>query len=764
MNLIWPGRLLAFAFGVCSVAFLPALPPWPALVLLLPTAVSLCRWRRPVLFLLLGFGWAWWRAEQLLALELPPRLEGRVVALQGRVASLPERSSQRLRFVFEPTNSPGFTGRILLSWYNDKGGTEPPHLTPGEQWQLNVRLKRPRGMINPGGFDYEAWLMQRRILATGYVREHPGNVRLASVQKRDIDWLRQALLDKLPSALEGRPRASLVYALGLGERGRMHATEWQVLRHTGTTHLLAISGLHVGMIALLAAGFAHLLRRVWSSPRPPAPRFALYVALPPACFYAFLAGFTLPTQRALVMLLVVYVSTLAGWRIPASVILTLALVVVLVLDPLAPLSAGFWFSFGTVAILVFGFAGRPAKRAGMWWQWGRSQYLASLVLLPLMAAWFRQYPLLGLPCNLIAVPWIGFCSLPLTFCGLVLLVVWPAGGEVLLAGAAYSLEVLWWLLEFSAQWSALLLELPQPPLAALVIGTLCVVLFALPQGVVPRLPLCAGILPLLVPVVERPAAGDLHLALLDAGQGLSVVVRTEKHVLVYDTGVRLSERLTVAEVALLPYLSSLGIRHIDRLVVSHADDDHAGGLAALRMRYPSVRLWSGETDKLPNGRPCRDGQAWIWDGVRFEFLHPGTDKAAKTVSNNRSCVLRIAAHGRAILLTGDIEKAAEAALLRRYGKRLGAAVMLVPHHGSRTSSTRAFLRSIGPDIALVSAGYQNRFGFPKADIIDRYIRLGSRVVSTVDAGMIEVRLLRSGVHVAEHRRRGRWWHASPSEH
>lgn len=763
MNLIWLSRLLAFAFGICSVAFLPALPPWPALALLLPTVVSLCRWRHPVLFLLLGFCWAWWRAEQLLELELPSRLERGVVVIEGRVASLPERSSQRVRFVFEPTGLPDFNGRILLSWYNNQDGAEPPYMEAGEQWQLHARLKRPHGMSNPGGFDYEAWLMQRRILATGYVREHPGNVRLASTRDRGIAWLRQEILDKLPPALEGRPRASLVYALGLGERGRMNATEWQVLRHTGTTHLLAISGLHVGMIVLLAAGFARSIRRTWPNPRPAAPRFALYVALPPACFYAALAGFTLPTQRALVMLLVVYASVLAGWRIPGSVVLALALAAVLALDPLAPLSAGFWFSFGTVAILVLGFAGRPARHSGAWWKWGRSQYLASLVLLPLMAAWFRQYPLLGLPCNLVAVPWVGFCSLPLTFCGLLLLMVWPAGGEVLLAGAAYSLEVLWHILEFSARWSALLLELPQPPLAALVIGTLCVVLLVLPQGAVPRLPLCAGILPLLVPVVERPVTGDLHLALLDVGQGLSVVARTERHVLVYDTGVRLSERLTAAEAALLPYLSSLGVRRIDRLVVSHADDDHAGGLAALKTRYPSVRPWSGEAGKLPNGQPCRDGQAWVWDGVRFEFLHPGANKATTTVSNNRSCVLRIAAHGRAILLTGDIEKAAESAMLDRYGGRLGAAVMLVPHHGSRTSSTGAFLRSVGPDIALVSAGYRNRFEFPKADIIDRYISLGSRVMSTVDAGMIEVRLLRSGVHVTRHRRHGRWWHAGPSE-
>ena len=757
------GKLLAFAFGVSAVTLLPVSSPGLAVALLLPAALYPWRWRRPVLFLLLGLAWAWWRMEQVLGHELPRALEGRTIAVEGRVASLPERSGQRLRFVFEPINPVGgFAGRMLLSWYSEQA----PSLAPGERWRLYVRLKRPHGMANPGGFDYEAWLLQRRIRATGYVRARPGNIRLARAQGYDPDRLRQAILEQLQPALEGRGRASLVYALGLGARARISPGEWQMLRHTGTTHLLAISGLHIGMIALLVAGLARLLWRAWPRPRPAAPRFALYAAMPPACLYALLAGFTLPTQRALVMLLVVYATSLAGRRTPASTTLALALAAVLALDPLAPLAAGFWFSFGTVAMLVFGLAGRPLRQAagGAWWQWGRAQYLASLILLPLAAAWFRQYPLLSLPCNLLAVPWVGFCSLPLTFCGLLLLMAWPAGGATLLAGAAYSLELLCGILEFAAQWHGLLLELPQPSLAALLIGAGCVLLLALPRGAVPRLPLLAGLLPLLAPAVERPAFGDLHLALLDVGQGLSVVARTHSHVLVYDTGARLSERLTAAEAALLPYLGALGIRRIDRLIVSHADDDHAGGLAALGARYPGLHPWSGEAHKLHGGRPCRTGQSWTWDGVRFEFLHPGRVTTRGATANDRSCVLRIAAHGRAVLLTGDIERAAELQLLRRHGRRLGAAVMQVPHHGSRTSSTPAFVHAAGPDLALVSAGYQNRFGFPKTDIIGRYTHIGSRVVSTVDAGMIEVRLRRSGVHVAQHRQRGKWWQARLGKH
>ncbi len=752
------GKLIAFVLGVCALLLIPELPPFPAVALLLSALAGLWLWRHPAVFFVLGFAFAFWRVEQVLEHTLPPALEGETVVLSGQVVALPMRTPTRLRFRFrvqEMADTRAWQGLLLLSWYNEAA----PTLLPGEWWQLHVRLKQPHGMANQGGFDYEAWLLQNHIRATGYVREHPGNIRIAPARGRYPDRLRQRCLEALKTVLQGHPQAALIYALTLGERGHISAAQWQTLRRTGTTHLLAISGLHIGMIALLAIWASRLLWLAWPGPRPAAPRFALYAALPSACLYALLAGFTLPTQRALVMLLILSLGSLAGRRIPASITLLLALTAVLLLDPLAPLSAGFWLSFGMVSMLVFGLASRPTRHAGLWRRWGRAQWLASLILLPLMAAWFRQYPLLSLPCNLLAVPWVGFISLPLSLVGLLLLPVWNSGAVLVLDMAGFSLDILWRLLSSSAAWG-LLLELPQPPLLALLLGSLCALLLSLPGGALPTLPLLAGVLTLLMPATARPAHGDLYLTLLDAGQGLAVVARTRRHVLVYDTGATLSEQLSVAEAVLLPYLSALGVRRPDRLIISHSDNDHAGGLAAVQARYPGLQPISGEAERLPGARPCLDGQAWSWDGVRFAFLHP--DSTVHPRSNDRSCVLRITAHGRSVLLPGDIEETAEYALLRRHGHRLGATVLVIPHHGSRTSSSLRFVDAVRPDLVLVPVGYRNRFGFPKADIIERYTRLGGRILSTVETGMIEVRLQRAGMYVSAHRWQRRWWRHQPA--
>ena len=755
-------RLLAFACGAVvpqGLAELPS-PAWIGAGLLCALLVV----RRCGLPLAVGLGLAWstWHADALLSTTLPEGLQGRDLTVTGVVATLPQRRGRATRFEFLVDGGPADAAatlprRLRLAWY----GRHPP-LAAGVRWRLRVRLKRPHGFHNPGGFDYEGWLFRRGIRATGYVRDHPDNIALgdAAGPRHALQRLRQRLSRAFGDALVGSSYLGLLQALALGERGDIGTSQWATLRATGTSHLVAISGLHLGLVAGLLFG---VVRRGWAwiglARWVPAPRAAAWLTLPAVLLYAGLAGFTVPTQRALVMVAVVLAALLLRRALAPGRALALALVGVLLVDPLAPGAPGFWLSFTAVALILYTVAWRPAGgRRTLRVAW--LQVVLGVGLAPLLVVAFQQVPLVAPLANLVAVPLVGTLLVPLVLAATLLLLPWPAAGAALLQLAERLLAVAWPWLEASASLPYALHGFAAPPLGLVLLAGAGVLLLFAPRGIPLRLPGVVLLLPLFTFRPESRAHGSAWLTLLDVGQGLAAVVRTRHRVLVFDTGPAYSARFDAGGAVVVPVLRRLGLDRIDALVVSHGDGDHAGGLASLRAELAVTTFYAGSgVPGAEDAEACRAGTGWQWDGVEFAFLHPS---AGDLAGNDGSCVLRVAAGGAVLLLTGDIEREAEARLLARAPEALDVDVLQVPHHGSRTSSTPPFVAATTPGIALVASGWRNRFGLPDAGVVARYVAAGSTLVDTATAGAIEVRLPAApdAIEVRRHREWARrFWHA-----
>lgn len=761
---------LAFLFGILSFQWQAELPPLLVLATLLP--LVLVHWitplpARPAARLLAaavaGFLWAWLAAAALLQQELPAALEGEDVILEGVVASIPEPDGQRIRFLFQSERlfhqgDEGMApGRVRLSWYRPY-----PVLEAGQRWRLQVRLKRPHGMANPGTFDYEGWLFQQGIRATGYVRGGDATLLLAQDSGRvPLQRLRQRLHAQLGALSGGHDLTGLVAALALGERQGLTREQWQRLRATGTNHLVAISGLHVGIVAGL---LFFLVRRLWPwAERLPAPKAAALAALAAAACYAALAGFSVPTQRALLMVAVAMLALFSQRAVRPARVLALALLAVLLLDPLAVLAPGFWLSFGAVAVILYGMGGRLGA-AGWWWRWGRVQLLVALGLAPLLAVFFQQVPLVAPLANLLAVPWVSLLVVPLVLLGTALapLASLPAGWA--LQAALWALDVLWWWLELCAglvpaEWSVL----AAAPWTVLPAGLGIAWLLA-PRGWPARWLGLLWLLPMLLVRPATPPSGEAWVTVLDVGQGLAVLVRTAGHVLLYDTGPRFGPDSDAGEMVVVPVLRHLGVRRLDALVLSHGDSDHAGGASAVFEAIPVGRFLSGASGRLPwaEHEPCRRGQRWHWDGVEFEVLFPPPEGRGRGKGNHGSCVLRITAADTSLLLTGDIEAAAERELLAGAPQALAVEVLVAPHHGSKTSSTAPFVTAVAARHVLFSVGYRNRYGLPHPAVAARYREMGAELHTTAARGALTLRLGGAALAVESWRQQARrYWSSAP---
>lgn len=759
---------LAWMAGLISLQFFSELP---SLLWLWLSPITLLSLRftgfRPAALFLLGMAWALIDAYGTLDETLPLYLENQDVRVVGTLEDLPEDNGERLRFLYriESLEADGRSypapGLVRLSWYGAHR-----ELSSGERWQLLVRLKSPRGFSNPGGFDYEGWLYRNAIRATGYVRSHPENQRLEpSSRVPKVDTIREALRDRQQSALQGNPFSGLIRAVTLGDRSAVSDGQWQVLRRTGTTHLLAISGLHIGLLA----GMAFVIVRVaWSAlpgltQRIAATRAAGCIALLVATAYAALAGFSLPTQRALIMVWVFMLGLILARTQRPLRSLVIALGVVTLYDPKSVLSPGFWLSFGAVAIILYAMLGRQRQAGG--WEWLRIQWVVALGLSPLLIGFFGQTSVVAPMANLVAIPWIGFAVIPAALLGTVLVVASPSGGEMVLAIAAWLLQGIWQLLErvdglpFSS-WVT-----PEIPWYLVVVALLGVGLILAPRGVPLR---WLGVV-LLVPLAgyshdTSPVQGAFRLTLLDVGQGLAAVIQTHSHTLLYDTGPRFSERFDTGEAVVVPFLRSRGVGHVDRLVISHSDNDHAGGADSVRrlVAVDSERR-APRPGELLNPGHCVAGEQWRWDDVLFTVLHPSHPYESESEENDHSCVLRISSGRYAVLLTGDIEREGERTLLRQAGDSLRADLLVVPHHGSASSSSLELLQQVKPRLALVGSGYKNRWSFPRKTVLRRYQSLKIPVMSTADWGAIEVVIdSRSGLSSPEawRAKKRRYWHGA----
>lgn len=731
----WPALVAAFLGGVVLAAWLPILPPpWLcALPLLAWPWLGRLRW--PVLLFVLAATMTVWRAELRLAERWPPARHGEDIALSGIVDSLPERSGPNWRFVFAPDDRT-LPPRLRTSWYRSDEA-----LQAGQCWRFTLRMRTPRGSLNPGTFDYERWLFVERHGATAYVREAercPEGDR-----PHGIDSWRQRMLRWLDAQLPGHSGLPLLKALLVGDRSGLDDRDWRALRLTGTSHLVAISGLHIALVAGFAFGLVRWGWCVW--PRLclwwPAQRVGACAALMAACVYAGLAGFAIPTLRALLMLAAFLLAGLAARKISVPLALGLAAALILALDPFSALSPGFWMSFGAVAAIVYAVGGRrqaPPK----WLAFLRLQAALGLLLVPASLAFFEGASLASPLVNLLAVPLFALL-LPVLLSVTVLAAIgWLAplaAGAGLLAMLHRGLLALAELLPQG--WLGL-----APGAPALLLASLGIVLLTAPRGV-PLKPAGALLcLPLLWPVPQAPRQG-FHLTALDVGQGLSVVVRTAGHTLLYDAGPAYAGGFDAGETVVLPYLRHVGVRQLDRLILSHGDSDHAGGIAAVRAGLPVRQERGLET-------PCRAGERWEWDGVRFEILHPDERHWS---DNNRSCVLLIEAPQGRALLAGDIETEAELSLLARRREALAADVLLAPHHGSRSSSSRVFVDAVRPRWVIYAAGWRHHYGHPHEQVDARYADIGAQRLSTGVSGAVRVRFGDTIEVEAWRRRHRRYW-------
>ncbi|MGD9390052.1 MAG: DNA internalization-related competence protein ComEC/Rec2, partial [Thioalkalispiraceae bacterium] len=738
---------IAFLAGIIALQQCSVLPPVYVGLSLLPLAMLAYLGKRRglwlVFFCMLGFCWALWHAQSRLQQQLPPPLIARDVQVIGQVTGLPEQRQRSTRFEFNVEqlsfNEQIFTspGHIKLSWY----GASAPEIKPGERWQLQVRLKPPHGFMNPGGFDYEKWLFQKGLRATGYVRKSAVNQRLEAANPLDIHGLRLTIRQHLDRLLANEANAALIKALAIGDRSSMSPRQWQLLRDTGTAHLMAISGLHVGLVAAMAFWLG---RWAWSFAGParlrvPAQKIGAVSAALVAVLYALLAGWSIPTQRALVMVLVVMSGIVFYRHYASSRVLAIALLAVLLYDPLSVLAAGFWLSFIAVAVIAFAMQGRR-NALNRLQQWGYLQGSISLGLVPVMLILFGQVSLVSPLANLWAIPLVSVLVVPLTLLSVIALYFSQPLASGLLWLALQLLDGIEWLLALMAQWPWAIWQSASPPPGLVLLAMAGVFMLLLPRGWPHRWLGLVLLAPAMLMPLQRPATGEADFTLLDVGQGLASVIQTRRHVLVFDTGPRYSERFDTGQRVVLPFLRQQGIDGIDVLVISHADNDHRGGAGSLLDNSRVERIISSVPGHFPVDRvqTCQAGQSWRWDGVLFEFLHPDASYYPGNLSagrsNNRSCVLRVTTGKHSVLIPADIEREVEARLVDQYGRQLESTVLVVPHHGSQTSSSPRFLDQVRPQLALLAVGYLNRYQHPHHGVMARYAQRRIAVKSTAMHG------------------------------
>lgn len=716
--------MMALALGLLTLRFLPALPPVWLCTLLPVIGLMLLPFRTyPVAFFLFGLSWACLQAQWAQDDRLPSRLDGETRWVEGRVVGLPQHTEAVVRFELADARSRHGTVPPLmrLAWY---GG---PPVKSGERWRVAVKLKRPAGLLNPHAFDYDAWLLAQRVGATGTVKD--GEL-LSEARWAWRDGIRQRL-----QVVDAQGRTGVLTALVLGDGSGLSRQDWQVLQDTGTVHLLVISGQHIGLLAgvvyLLIAGLARY--GLWPNRLPWLP-WACGLAFAAALGYGLLAGFEVPVRRACLMIGLVLLWRLRFRHLGAWWPLLLALNGVLLLDPLASLQPGFWLSFAAVAVLIFTFSGRLGP--WRWWQtWTRAQWLIAIGLGPLLLMLGLPISLSGPLVNLLAVPWISLLVLPPALLGTLLLPV-PYVGEGLLWLAGGLIDGLFtglaWMAGQVPAWVPTAI-----PLWVWGLGALGAFLLLLPRGV-PLRPLGWPLLLLLIfpPRSEIPE-GVADIWQLDVGQGLAILVRTRHHTLLYDAGPRFGDN-DLGERVVLPTLRKLGVDGIDLMLISHAHADHAGGARAVAQGLPVKHVLGGEPAELPNewqAAGCESGRRWTWDGVNFELWQ----WAHARESNPKSCVLQIEASGERMLLTGDIDMAAERALLES-PLAIPTDWLQSPHHGSRSSSSMALLDRLRPKAVLISRGQGNSFGHPHPTVLARYQKYGMAIYDSADQGAVHLQL------------------------
>ncbi|MFV2004184.1 MAG: DNA internalization-related competence protein ComEC/Rec2 [Gammaproteobacteria bacterium] len=828
---------LAFLLGVISVQQLTVLPTLTQLlILLLAVFFLLCAtivlvikqsWQvqnnyftltiAVILLFTIGIVTAVLYSKQQLSYRLDEALTGKNLLVNGYISNIPtvNEKVQRFEFYVESYRILGsdrktqllqettlqFPRKIRLSWYYGSP------VNAADKWQFEVRLKPPHGFINPGGFDYEGWLFQHGLHATGYVRKSALNLQQDAVVNDSllgiITGTRQQIgrqIDAIAADNTAETTSfALIKALAIGDKSSISKQQWHVLTATGTSHLMAISGLHIGLAALFAFVLIRRLVPAFIVKRVPAQYVALSGGLVVALLYALIAGFSVPTQRAFIMLSILSIMILIRRNHRPVDALGFALLIVLLIDPLAVLSAGFWFSFSAVAVIFISLSSRSTdisppqttqkvlflmKVVSTVKQWIRLQLLISAFLLPLSLFMFQQVSLISPVANLLLIPYVSFLVVPVVLLGLSFSFILPEIAVVLFNLSAVLLDLIWPVLSyFSAQPYALWVQ-GDVGIFKLLAATaaLCLMYFSKPAtevivskflkkrhytNVYRLLRVIAFLMfvPVFISGHSSLNPGEYKVTVLDVGQGSAAVLQTQNHVVVIDTGAKFSDKLDAGSSVVIPYLRSQGIQSIDSLIISHGDSDHIGGAQAVLAAYPETDVIGQHIDGIDaaNKQGCFEGMKWQWDGVNFEFLSPLKGDAAlfsDDKRNNQSCVLHVSSKAGVVLFTGDIEKKVERQLLSRRENQLAADVLIVPHHGSKTSSSPDFINAVNAKYSLFSVGYKNRYKLPNHKIVSRYQVLESELLRTDKSGAITIQLTESdGLLIEKYREKAmKYWH------
>ncbi len=749
------GLPVCLVLGILGAHLFSTLPPsW---IVILSGCAGLLFLPRPATrwlgVMLLASCWTFWHFGQVLQDRLEVSLIKTVIETDGVISSIPETFPNYTRFRFNPSpgsNDSKLPDSLLVYWYRDS-----PQISVGETWRLKLLVKPPWGRVNFQGGDRERWLFSERIGGLGTVRSGK-RLALRPINHYFVQGLRESVREKISLLLDSERERGVVLALAIADRSGMPFTDRQLLAATGTSHLLAISGLHVGLAAVGGAWMARVttmflpvvvtLRWGFS--------FSLAAAILAAFSYASLAAWGVSTQRAVLMLSVAVLALTLSRSVHPGKAWLLALVAILAVDPLAPMGSGSWFSFLAVAALLAIFV--PRKGHSSWW---RAALLAQggimVSMLPLTVLWFQAFSPLAFFANLGAIPWVSLVVVPLTLAGVALLPVLAGVAGLLLKLAGGASSVLFLYLEFLSALQGPVPILPPPGTLVVVLAMLGGILLLLPAGIPGRWIGIFLLAPLFFPPGPPTTHGSLLIEALDTGQGMAVLLSTEHHTLLYDSGPGDGQEHNLVDTVIRPALAGLGRRAPERIIISHGDLDHAGGLETLMKRYPLARLFASLPTPSADIRACAAGLGWSHDGFEFEVLHPTT--ALPYLGNDSSCVLSVTGAATSVLFTGDISSAIEN---RLQGNALAPhTVLFVPHHGSKTSSSTEFINRVNPEASIATASLGNRFGFPRDEVRQRYIKAGSKFWSTGECGAVKVLLTADGKIKAEsaRRKRNRIW-------
>lgn len=696
-----------------------------------------------LLIFVLGFAWMAVFSNHILNHRVDNIYLNKPINVVGTIAGLPKILPQKINFVFNVEQP--FKAKIKLSWY----GENLEKIKSGSVWQLLIKIKHNNGYQNIGGFDYEKWLFYEQIDATGYVRKSIENKQI-SAGNLSIDRIRQNTRDSL-SFLKKLEFGGVINALIIGDRSLISKDNWELFKATNTTHLTVISGLHIGLISGLVFLLAQFLWRLCMPCmlRLPAQVFGAYFGLLSAFLYTLIAGFSIPTGRAFIMAAVVFVSLILRRHHNIWQLYGLALILVLLNNPLSIFSAGFWLSFYVVGVIIYSTG--QHKNKSYWYRMGYLQLLISIATLPLIAWFFASGSVLSPVANLVAIPIFSFIVTPLSLIGALLnssglvdiaQLVFEAVNQVLI-GLGYFLA---YLVQFDFNhW-----HYAQTSVLDLSIFILAILIAISPAGLKLRwLSILILALMLLTPTAKIDKNSVL-ISVLDVGQGLANIVQTQNHILLFDTGAAYRSGFNMGEAVITPFLRAQQIRHLDKIIISHGDNDHIGGLTSVLSAFNVGEILSSVPHKITQKTTlCQAGQSWEWDGVLFEMLNPV--KNTHFTGNNASCVLKISTHKYSILLTADIERGAERQLIKNFPNKLNSDIMLSPHHGSKTSSGIDFLQTVAPEFIIISSGYQNRFNHPAKKITHRYNANNISFINTNCAGQIQIKL-GDTIYISEYRK------------